>query len=36
MRRNAAGWGNGLLGVIIFSASLPATRVAVGGFTPMF
>jgi drug/metabolite transporter (DMT)-like permease len=36
MQRSAAGWGNGLLGVIIFSASLPATRVAVGGFTPMF
>lgn len=31
-----AGWGSGLLGVIIFSASLPATRVAVGGFTPLF
>jgi drug/metabolite transporter (DMT)-like permease len=25
-----------LLGVIIFSGSLPATRVAVGGFTPLF
>ena len=36
MQRNAAGWGNGLVGVIIFSASLPATRVAVGGFTPLF
>jgi len=30
------GWGSGLLGVIIFSASLPATRVAVGGFSPLF
>lgn len=30
------GWGNGLLGVIIFSGSLPATRVAVGGFSPLF
>lgn len=30
------GWGNGLLGVIIFSASLPATRIAVGGFSPLF
>jgi drug/metabolite transporter (DMT)-like permease len=28
--------GNGLLGVIIFSASLPATRVAVGGFSALF
>ncbi|MHC1999116.1 DMT family transporter [Methylobacterium sp. CM6241] len=36
MQRNAAGWGNGLVGVIIFSASLPATRVAVDGFTPLF
>jgi drug/metabolite transporter (DMT)-like permease len=32
----AGGWGHGLLGVVIFSASLPATRVAVGGFTPLF
>lgn len=31
-----AGWGSGLLGVVIFSASLPATRVAVGGFDPVF
>lgn len=31
-----AGWGSGLLGVIIFSGSLPATRVAVADFTPMF
>jgi drug/metabolite transporter (DMT)-like permease len=31
-----AGWGSGLLGVVIFSGSLPATRVAVGGFPPMF
>lgn len=31
-----AGWGSGLLGVIIFSASLPATRVAVGDFDPFF
>ncbi len=30
------GWGNGLLGVVIFSGSLPATRVAVGGFEPLF
>ncbi|WP_350334396.1 DMT family transporter [Coralliovum pocilloporae] len=36
MQRRMAGWGNGLLGVIIFSASLPATRVAVGGFDPVF
>ena len=31
-----SGWGSGLLGVLIFSASLPATRVAVGGFSPLF
>lgn len=30
------GWGSGLLGVIIFSGSLPATRVAVADFSPMF
>ena len=36
MRRSAGGWGSGLIGVIIFSGSLPATRVAVGGFTPLF
>lgn len=31
-----AGWGHGLLGVIIFSGSLPATRVGVASFSPMF
>jgi len=36
MQRTTEGWGSGLLGVIIFSGSLPATRVAVGGFTPLF
>ncbi|HWM48798.1 MAG TPA: DMT family transporter [Xanthobacteraceae bacterium] len=36
MAREMEGWGSGLLGVIIFSGSLPATRVAVGGFTPVF
>lgn len=36
MRRTTDGWGSGLLGVVIFSASLPATRVAVGGFSPLF
>lgn len=29
------GWGNGLLGVAIFSGSLPATRLAVIGFSPL-
>jgi len=36
MERRTAGWGSGLLGVIIFSGSLPATRVAVADFSPMF
>lgn len=36
MRRTTDGWVSGLLGVIIFSGSLPATRIAVGGFTPLF
>ncbi|MEP0521464.1 MAG: DMT family transporter [Hyphomicrobiales bacterium] len=31
-----AGWWNGLLGILIFSASLPATRVAVADFSPIF
>lgn len=30
------GWGSGLLGVIIFSGSLPATRVAISDFSPIF
>jgi drug/metabolite transporter (DMT)-like permease len=36
MQRTTEGWGSGLLGVIIFSGSLPATRVAVGDFSPLF
>ncbi len=36
MQTNMAGWGSGLLGVIIFSGSLPATRLAVGDFSPVF
>jgi len=36
MDNKTAGWSSGLLGVIIFSGSLPATRVAVADFTPMF
>jgi len=36
MQTNTAGWGSGLLGVIIFSGSLPATRLAVGDFSPLF
>jgi drug/metabolite transporter (DMT)-like permease len=36
MDRTTAGWGSGLLGVMIFSGSLPATRVAVVDFSPIF
>ncbi|HZY66935.1 MAG TPA: DMT family transporter, partial [Devosia sp.] len=36
MDRSAAGWINGLIGVIIFSGSLPATRVAVLELDPVF
>ena len=36
MEKSTAGWGSGLLGVIIFSGSLPATRVAVADFSPLF
>ncbi|GEO17221.1 DMT family transporter [Microvirga aerophila] len=36
MHRTTDGWGSGLLGVIIFSGSLPATRAAVGDFSPLF
>ena len=30
------GWGSGMLGVLIFSGTLPATRVAVATFDPLF
>lgn len=36
MNRTANGWSSGLIGVLIFSGSLPATRVAVMGFDPLF
>ncbi len=36
MQRSNAGWGSGLLGVIIFSGSLPATRAAVVDLSPVF
>jgi len=36
MGGRASGLGSGLLGVIIFSGSLPATRLAVAGFSPLF
>ena len=34
--RSTEGWISGLIGVVIFSASLPATRVAVAGLSPLF
>src|SRR5437868_2032086 len=34
--RTASGWLNGFIGVLIFSGSLPATRVAVLQFDPVF
>lgn len=34
--QSASGWRNGLIGVLIFSASLPATRLAVLEFAPIF
>ena len=36
MRSSVDGWGSGMLGVVIFSGSLPATRVAVADFSPLF
>ncbi|WP_282170405.1 DMT family transporter [Ruegeria atlantica] len=36
MNSSFSGWGSGLLGVLIFSGSLPATRVAVSGLDPFF
>ena len=36
MERTTRGWLNGMLGVVIFSGSLPATRIAVMDFDPLF
>jgi len=36
MEQQSKGWWSGLIGVLIFSGSLPATRVAVDGFDPFF
>lgn len=36
MDKMTSGWLSGLIGVVIFSGSLPATRVAVTGFDPVF
>ncbi|MFJ3470262.1 DMT family transporter [Pseudomonas sp. NPDC090201] len=35
-QKASSGWLNGLIGVIIFSGSLPATRIAVQEFAPVF
>lgn len=36
MIKTSSGWFNGFLGVLIFSGSLPATRLAVADFDPLF
>jgi drug/metabolite transporter (DMT)-like permease len=36
MDKQASGWINGFVGVLIFSGSLPATRAAVADFDPVF
>ena len=36
MRASVDGLASGLIGVVIFSGSLPATRVGVMGFSPLF
>ncbi len=36
MNKSSSGWLNGFIGVLIFSGSLPATRLAVQGFEPLF
>lgn len=36
MDRTTNGWASGFLGILIFSASLPATRIAVADFDPVF
>jgi drug/metabolite transporter (DMT)-like permease len=36
MSDKTKGWLNGMLGVLVFSGSMPATRAAVTGFDPLF
>ncbi|RCK05572.1 transporter [Thalassospira xianhensis MCCC 1A02616] len=36
MQRTSSGWISGMIGILIFSGSLPATRVAVMDFDPLF
>lgn len=35
-KKSSDGWANGFIGVIVFSGSLPATRIAVLDFDPVF
>jgi hypothetical protein len=34
MRVSSSGWVNGMIGVVLFSGSMPATRAAIMGFSP--
>ncbi len=36
MDKTSSGWWSGFIGVVIFSGSLPATRMAITGFDPAF
>ncbi len=36
MTSTTIGWINGVIGMLIFSGSLPATRIALSGFDPVF
>ncbi len=36
VQRTSSGWISGLIGILIFSGSLPATRIAVMDFDPLF
>ena len=36
MREAYRGWASGFAGMLIFSGSMPATRIAVSGFDPLF
>src|SRR5690242_7305105 len=36
IEKTTSGWINGFIGVTIFAGSLPATRVAVADFSPLF
>ncbi|XUM23977.1 DMT family transporter [Bradyrhizobium oligotrophicum S58] len=36
MKGSVEGWGSGIVGMTIFSGSLPATRAALEGFAPLF